>query len=132
MIYRLLYTLALLFASLHTMAQERITYEYDELNRLTMVTYPNGQTVTYTYDALGNRLSKSLHGVEVPILEGDVNEDKSVTISDVTAIVSIIKGQDSGPHPLFNRTKADMNGDGEVTISDVTILVNYILGNNNP
>ena len=35
-----------------------ISYSYDGLNRLTKVTYPgSGGTVTYTYDADGNRLS---------------------------------------------------------------------------
>lgn len=33
------------------------SYAYDELYRLTGVTYPNGETVTYTYDAMGNRLT---------------------------------------------------------------------------
>lgn len=33
------------------------TYTYDNLNRLTSVTYDNGQKITYTYDAGGNILS---------------------------------------------------------------------------
>jgi RHS repeat-associated protein len=33
------------------------TYGYDNLNRLNKVTYPLGNTVTYTYDPMGNRLS---------------------------------------------------------------------------
>jgi len=33
------------------------TYEYDKLYRLTKVVYPDGRTVTYTYDPVGNRLS---------------------------------------------------------------------------
>ena len=34
-----------------------ITYTYDNLNRLTKVDYGNGGTITYAYDAAGNRLS---------------------------------------------------------------------------
>jgi len=34
-----------------------ITYTYDSLNRLTSVDYGNGGTITYTYDAAGNRLT---------------------------------------------------------------------------
>ena len=57
-----IYTItALLFATLQTFAQ---TYEYDDNNRLTKVTYPNGATVSYTYDDLGNRLSKTVTGGE--------------------------------------------------------------------
>ena len=42
------------------MAQYTITYEYDELNRLVKVDYPNGQRVEYAYDALGNRISRTV------------------------------------------------------------------------
>ena len=34
-----------------------ITYTYDNLNRLAKVTYDNGVTEEFTYDAAGNRLS---------------------------------------------------------------------------
>ena len=56
---RLLYILALLFATLQTFAQ---TYTYDANNRLTKVVYGNGITVSYNYDALGNRTSKRVTG----------------------------------------------------------------------
>ena len=41
------------------------TYTYDELNRLTGVAYPIGNpaNVTYTYDAMGNRLTLTEGGV---------------------------------------------------------------------
>ncbi len=35
------------------------SYQYDALYRLTQVTYPGPQTDTYTYDAVGNRLTKN-------------------------------------------------------------------------
>ncbi|MBR6064656.1 MAG: hypothetical protein IKP54_10940, partial [Bacteroidales bacterium] len=41
-------------------AQSTNTFEYDNLNRLTKVTYANGVEVQYTYDAVGNRLSKTV------------------------------------------------------------------------
>lgn len=118
--------MALLFASLHIMAQERITYEYDDLNRLTMVTYPNGQTVTYTYDALGNRMSKKMKGVEVvnPILLGDVNGDGEITVADVTMLVDYILGRTNSNFIIDN---ADVNEDGKIIVSDVTLLVNLVL-----
>ena len=59
---RLLYTLAILFVSIQTFAQNSTTYTYDNLNRLTKVTYSNGVMVSYSYDALGNRTSKKVTG----------------------------------------------------------------------
>lgn len=37
-----------------------ITYEYDDLNRVTKATYSNGQTVIYSYDDAGNITTKIL------------------------------------------------------------------------
>ena len=48
-----------LITSLAT-AQYTTTYEYDSLNRLVKVDYPNGQRVEYAYDALGNRISRTV------------------------------------------------------------------------
>ena len=47
----LLFTWMLLFA---TCCSAAITYTYDSLNRLTVVTYDDGSKVTYNYDAPGN------------------------------------------------------------------------------
>lgn len=59
-VYRkLLYILALLFATMQTFAQ---TYTYDSDNRLKEVKYSNGVKVVYDYDAVGNRTSKKVTG----------------------------------------------------------------------
>lgn len=55
---------------------------------------------------------------------GDVNNDGSITIADVTELVNIILGKNLPA----NQGMADINGDGSVTIADVTALVNIILG----
>lgn len=57
--YQIIYILALLFATMQTFAQ---TYTYDSNNRLMEVKYSNGIKVTYTYDAVGNRLTKNVTG----------------------------------------------------------------------
>lgn len=57
-------------------------------------------------------------------VEGDVNDDGTVTIADVTALVNIILGKNEAPASGV----ADVNDDGNTTIADVTALVNIILG----
>ena len=47
--------LAILFLTLGMTAQTTTNYEYDKLYRLKVVTFPSGSTITYNYDANGNR-----------------------------------------------------------------------------
>jgi CSLREA domain-containing protein len=39
---------------------QSVNYSYDSLNRLTQVVYADGTSITYTYDASGNRLTKTV------------------------------------------------------------------------
>ena len=103
-------------------AQSKISYEYDNLYRLTKVTYPNGTIVAYTYDALGNRISKQVTGSPTEIM-GDVDGDGHVTMADVYAIVDFIMGKNPSP---FNENMANVNGDDEVNVADVTEAVEII------
>ena len=43
------------------------TFTYDAFNRLTQIAYPDGATITYTYDKLGNRLSAVKSGTGVAL-----------------------------------------------------------------
>ena len=59
---------------------------------------------------------------------GDVNHDGIISVSDVTALVDYILGNDSN---LFFIDEANVNGDDVISISDVTCLVDIILNGNN-
>ena len=59
---------------MQTFGQGTTKYEYDAMNRLAKVTYGSGIVVTYTYDALGNRLAKKVRG------GGEISETVPVTI----------------------------------------------------
>ena len=126
---RLLYTIFALLMSVQTFAQSTVSYKYDANNRLTKVTYSNGTMVTYTYDELGNRLSKKVIG---GLLKGDANNDGRVTITDAVAIVNFILGNAS---ENFNKAAANVNddydddGNPKITITDAVGVVNIILNN---
>ncbi len=62
---------------------------------------------------------------------GDVNNDGSVSITDITMAVNYILGKASDK---FHASHGDMNHDGEINISDLSEMVEIILnsGNNAP
>ena len=57
-------------------------------------------------------------------LRGDVNNDGSVNISDINAVVNIILGYNADAGTM---QRADVNGDGSVNISDLNEIINIIL-----
>jgi|GEM_PF-6311911 len=69
------------------------TYTYDELNRLTSVTYENGQKLTYTYDAGGNITSVShTGGMQSLSVQSTVPADKAVDVpvdQDISVTFSV-------------------------------------------
>jgi uncharacterized protein (TIGR03437 family) len=71
--------------TIHLAAQ--VGYNYDALNRLARVTYPDGTTVSYTYDSAGNRLSQVISNPSIPLPK--VGVDKSgITLSAATGQAS--------------------------------------------
>ncbi|MBQ3961288.1 MAG: hypothetical protein II683_05810, partial [Muribaculaceae bacterium] len=60
---------------------------------------------------------------EEPIMQGDVNGDNRVNVSDVSALINMILGMTP-----MDKERADVNGDGRVNVSDVSALINIILG----
>lgn len=45
---------------------QSLRYSYDELNRLTSISYTDGTTITWRYDAAGNRLSQIIANPAIP------------------------------------------------------------------
>lgn len=116
---RLIYTLAMVLAVVQAFGQGTVKYEYDALNRLTQVTYGNGVTVSYTYDALGNRLSKKVTGSLV-VISGDLNDDGKVDVTDVVKLINMVLSGSTD-------SAADINGDGTVDEKDVVKLSEMVL-----
>ena len=115
----------MLFASVTAFAQQKqnTTYEYDKLNRLTKVVSPLGET-TYTYDALGNRLSRTFKANKVSKIPGDANGDGQVDANDIVEITNYIMGKAS---KSFIFKTADVNEDGKVNIADILQIVKGII-----
>ena len=75
-----------------------------------------------------------IHPLTAPIT-GDVNNDGSVTVADVTALVNIINGISPNPYQDAEVNIADVDKNGSVNKNDITALVKIILGksdNNDP
>jgi YD repeat-containing protein len=106
------------------LAFSQVTYQYDNLNRLSQVAYANGATVDYTYDELGNRTKKtvvsnssvavtdvSLNNTELTLFIGDTVQfiatvspanatNKAVTWSSSnTSVVTVTNGRVAGVTP---------------------------------
>lgn len=118
---RILYTLAIVFVSLQTFAQSKTKYEYDELNRLTKVTYSSGAVVTYTYDDLGNRKTKTVNG---GYLRGDVNGDGYVNSADIVGLIIYLSEMTPSQ---FDKKAADANADGEIDGYDADAIAEIIM-----
>ena len=58
---------------------------------------------------------------------GDVNNDGTVDVADVTALINYILGDKETV--TINTEAADVNHDDTIDVSDVTALINQILGN---
>jgi hypothetical protein len=57
---------------------------------------------------------------------GDVNQDGTVSIKDVTELIDYLLGSATE----FNEAAADVNADGTVSIKDVTDLIDKLLSGN--
>lgn len=68
--------------------------------------------------------SKFRNITEMTGVRGDVNQDGTTSISDVTMLVGIIMGKASMTTPV---EVADMNDDGSLTVTDVNAIVSLIL-----
>ena len=64
-------------------------------------------------------------GPPVGSKKGDVNEDGSVDLKDVTILRRHLAG---GWNVTINEYNSDVNGDGSIDLKDVTILRRYLAG----
>lgn len=83
--------------------------------------YSNGQAVldsTTPYYTI-------VFPAEPQFILGDVNDDHTVNIADVTALIDYLLGSGNA----VNELAADVNGDQNINIADVTALIDMLLSN---
>lgn len=66
------------------------------------------------------------HVINNTLMRGDVNRDRSVNVSDLMAVISILLG-DGNCHDASQLLRADVNRDGIITISDMNCIIDIIL-----
>ncbi len=75
-------------------------------------------TTVYIYIDLYNR---------VPVLIGDINDDKKINVSDITLLSAHVKEKKtlSG---IKAKTAADTNKDGKINVTDIELIAAYVKG----
>lgn len=60
------------------------------------------------------------------VMRGDVNDDKTVSVADVTTLIDYLLG--ASPNP-FNINNADFDENHQVSVADVTSLIDFLMNN---
>ncbi len=87
--------------------------------------YNNGSSLFSCYASASQKPVYLFEKVEAPILLGDVNGDKEVTIADVVAIINYLLDPTSAK---FNEAAANVDGQDGVTLADALAIINMIIG----
>jgi YD repeat-containing protein len=92
-------------------AADQLTYAYDVLGRLQSVTYPNGTTVQYKYDAAGNRMQVT----NIP--PDSISVSVSVRATSATSLSASWSATDNDGYGI---TSYDLYRDGTLLESGTT------------
>ena len=84
------------------------------------------ETVDFESQGLEGMPSSPFDLTSAKYTPGDVNDDGSINIADVTSILSIMAGNQSDS---FIREAADVNDDGAINVADVTSVLSIMAGN---
>lgn len=89
-------------------AQSAINYTYDQQNRTQLIEYPNGSSISYTYDAIGNRLTQT---ISTSPLAPQANFSANLTSGSVPLQVTFTDASVPGSNPITS-WQWDFNNDG--------------------
>ena len=83
------------------------------------------ETVTFTSSGQEGMPSSPITLSKAKYTLGDVNDDGKINIADVTAVLSIMAGNEGD----LIKDAADVNEDGKINIADVTAILSIMAGN---
>ena len=84
------------------------------------------ETVDFESQGLEGMPSSPFDLTSAKYTPGDVNDDGSINIADVTSILSIMAGNQSDS---LIKEAADVNDDGAINVADVTSVLSIMAGN---
>ena len=93
-------------------ATRTITYTYDNLDRLTSVSYGHGALISYDYDDAGNILRA--------VMQGGIQE---LELSDAIIAMQILTGITPS---LMESNVWDINDDGKICIEEAVYILQVI------
>lgn len=100
------------------------SYIYDSLNRLTNVSYDNGNYISYTYDPAGNIVGVEVSDTTTPDLEvEDFNGDATIDLQDTILALQVLTGQE--PASLVDNYSTIHNGE-QIDIAKVVGILSQM------
>jgi YD repeat-containing protein len=100
-----------------------VSYQYDDLGRLTLAEYPNGSVICFTYDSLGNRQSMTVISVPGSVGRGDINDDGTVDLTDAILALQVMCDVDPGD---TIHEEADVNEDGKIGLVEALHILQKV------
>lgn len=99
--------------------------DYDLVFGIDPMEDTESRKVEIVYMQTGARLKVTItQGEDAVSNPGDVNGDGEVDVADISAIISVMAGQDVN----FDANRADTNGDGEVDVADISNVISIMAG----
>jgi YD repeat-containing protein len=150
----LLLAFAFMIAPVCPSFASRSSSTYDDLNRLTLITFNESNMIHYAYDAAGNRtkmvrigpdnpdLDSDEDGVpdrlelleygdldsnlpDIPIAPGDINNDGDLDLADLIIALKLAAGMTAGDGGAVC-IEADTDGDGAIGLTEALYILRVI------
>ncbi len=90
-------------------------YNYDARNRLVGLNSGSGTGIAYGHNGLGQRVVKTIPGIDSTSLAGDANSDGIINAQDYSLILNHILGQQTA-------SNSDCNQDGQTNVGDLVCI----------